>query len=355
MRIAFRLSSARVCRALNSFVAPGLVLSASLFAGCGDGNTNGDDTGGTGGGGSGGGDVIKLTKENNFSATSTLMISTADLASGQDVTLHWGMLTKDIQGHALNPATDINQVTFVPAAGTPQQVQEWLATGQLTSGRISDSGTFGFAPPAGTTSANLSQFTATGSTVPFKLDSFKAQAGVTYLVTFATGVQLGYGSRTMLFLNPLTGSTTQTVEVTNDTTKLTYVPDLQHLTKPTFDKTTSPTFDWSAITTDGQGIELAGDVSSILLGFYKDKTIDQLQTGFLNLQEPTEATGGPTRSWKVGISSGERVNFAGAPGRAMEGPFVNFSTTDQGIWLIGMFCAKCQNPAPVIVTILDPK
>src|SRR4051812_39140753 len=115
MRIAFRLSSARACRALNSFVAPALVLTTALFAGCGDGNTSGDDSGGTGGGGSGGGNVIKLTKDNNFSATSTLMISTADLASGQDVTLHWGTLTKDIQGHAVNPATDINQVTFVPA------------------------------------------------------------------------------------------------------------------------------------------------------------------------------------------------------------------------------------------------
>jgi hypothetical protein len=354
MRTASRLSSVRASRALNYFLAPVLLGSATLLGACGDGTGSNDGTGGSGAGGGTGGNTVTLTQDNNFKATSTLAVTKVDVAPGQDITLDWSMLTKDIQNHSLNPAMDINQVTLVPAAGTPEQVQQWLATGQLTSGRIASSGTFGFNPAAGTTSARLSQFTATGSTVAFKLDSFKAQDGVTYLVTFATGARLGYGSRTMVFLNPLTGNTTQNVVVTNDTTKLTYTADLHDLKQPTFDPTTSPTFDWSAITKDGQDIDV-GDVTSILLGFYKDRTIPQLEMGFLNLQESSESTGGPTRSWQLGINGVTRANFAGAPGRAQEGPFVNFSTTDTGIWLMGMFCSNCQNPAPVIVTILDPK
>jgi hypothetical protein len=355
MRIAFRLPSVRASRALTSFVAPALVATAALLVGCSDPNSPGDDTGGTGAGGGGGGDAIKLTQVNNFSATSTLTPMQVPLAPGEDIKLCWDQLTKDIQGHAVNPASDINQVTFAPARGTPDQVSGWLATGQLTSSKIADSGAFVLKPASGTTCANLSQFMATGGTTPFKPADFKPQDGVTYLVTFATGTRLGYGSRTMVYLIPTSGNTDTTLNVTNDSAKLDYKADLHDLVKPSFDATTSPTFDWSAIANDGQGIEMQGDVSNILLGFYKDKTVAQLEAGFLNLEQPTEAEGGPTRSWQLGVNRVTRANLAGAPGRANEGAFTNFSTTDTGTWLLGMFCNDCQNPAPVIVTILDPK
>jgi hypothetical protein len=52
----------------------------------------------------------------------------------------------------------------------------------------------------------------------------------------------------------------------------------------------------------------------------------------------------------------QHAALGGAPGRANEMPFANFETNgDTGTWLLGMFCSGCQNPAPVIVTILEPK
>src|SRR5690349_12275103 len=104
MPIASKLSSTRASRALNSFVAPVLVASAALLVGCGDGNSPSDGTGGTGGGGSGGGNTVKLTQANNFTAMSSLMISSATAPSGQDFSICWDQLTTDIQGHAVNPA-----------------------------------------------------------------------------------------------------------------------------------------------------------------------------------------------------------------------------------------------------------
>src|SRR4029079_12024772 len=133
--------SVRASRALNSFVAPVLVASAALLVGCSDGNSTGDDAGGTGSsGGTGGGssnpNALKLTPANNFSATSVLTPAQVQAAAGQNISICWDKIMVDIQGHAVNPATDINQVTFVPAKGTPDQVAGWLNSGQLTNDRI---------------------------------------------------------------------------------------------------------------------------------------------------------------------------------------------------------------------------
>jgi hypothetical protein len=34
-------------------------------------------------------------------------------------------------------------------------------------------------------------------------------------------------------------------------------------------------------------------------------------------------------------------------------PFAGFSRND-GIWALGLLCTTCQNPAPVVLTILEP-
>ena len=358
MRIAFRLSSARVCRALNSFVAPALVLSASLFAGCGDGNTNGDGTGGAAGSGGGsGGDVLALNQTNNFSATSTLTIPPMPAAAGQNITICWDKITKDIQGHALNPATDINQVTLAPAKGTQADVAGWLASGQFDSGKISGSA-FVFKPNGSSMCATLNQFGAVGdASTTYAPADFKPQDGISYLVVFGTGTQVGFGARTMLFLVPSSSDLTTTVNAVGDSTSmLKYVANLHDLKRPTFDATKPPVVDWSAVTKDGQGFDIPNKaVSSILIGFYKGKSIEQLEAGFLNLQLNTEAEGGPTQSWQLTVNAVNRASLAGAPGRNHEQPLTSFAMSDQGLWLLGMFCSSCQNPAPVIVTILDPK
>jgi len=343
---------------LNSFVAPALVLTTALFAGCGDGNTNGDGTGGSAGtGGGSGGDVLTLNQTNNFSATSTLTIPPMPAAAGQNISICWDKITKDIQGHTVNPATDINQVTLAPAKGTQADVAGWLASGQFSSDKISDTA-FVFKPqPNGPMCATLNQFgTVANAAATYDPANFKPQDGISYLVVFGTGTQIGFGARTMLFLVPSTGETNTNISAVGDSTSmLNYVANLHGLMRPTFDATKPPVVDWSAVTKDGQGYDIPNKaVSSILIGFYKGKTIQQLEAGFLNLQQKTEAEGGPTQSWQLTVNNVNRASLAGAPGRNMEPPLTSFAMND-GIWLLGMFCNSCQNPAPVIVTILDPK
>ncbi len=356
MSIASRLSSTRASRALNSFVGPVLVASAALVVGCGDGNSPTDGTGGSGAGGGGSTDTLKLTPENNFTAMSTLTIPAFTAAAGADIQICWEGVTKDLQGHALTTA-DINDVSFIPLKLTQAQIEDQLNTSNLDTNKISGS-SYEVLPTGSTTCAKLSEFvppTGGGKLDPASV--FKIQDGVTYLVVFAKGTQLGFGARTMLFLVPSSSDTTQKIEAQADSsTMLNYKADLHTLVPvhPSINK--PPYVNWSGVIKNGQNQDIGkSDISSVLIGFYKGKSVGDLETGFLNLQEKTEAQGGPTQSWQIPISSGQEANLMNAPGRNGESPLTSFAMSDQGTWLMGMFCSSCQNPAPQIVTILVPQ
>lgn len=356
MSIASRLSSTRASRALNSFVAPVLVASAALVVGCSDGNSPSDGAGGTGGGGGSNADTLKLTQANNFTAVSSLKIPALTAAAGADIQICWEGVMKDLQGHPLTTA-DINDVSFIPLKLTQAQIEDQLNTSNLDTNKISGS-SYEVLPTGSTTCAKLSEFVPpTGGAKLDPASVFKIQDGVTYLVVFAKGTQLGFGARTMFFLVPSSSDTTQKVEAQADSsTMLSYMADLHDLTPvhPSINK--PPYVDWSGVTKNGQNVDIGkSDISSILIGFYKGKTVSDLEAGFLNLQEKTEAMGGPTQSWQVSISSGQEANLANAPGRNGEAPLSSFAMADQGTWLMGMFCSSCQNPAPQIVSILVPQ
>ena len=36
------------------------------------------------------------------------------------------------------------------------------------------------------------------------------------------------------------------------------------------------------------------------------------------------------------------------------GAFPGFDTDADGVWLVGLLCSGCQNPAPVVLSILEP-
>ncbi len=359
MRIASSLSTVRASRALNLFMLPALVACATFLGACGDGNSSSGGSGGSGSGGTSasGGDTLKLAQVNNFTAMSTLTIPAITAAAGTDIKLSWDMVSKDIQGHAIT-ANDINQVSFIPVKGSQAQATDWLNTGALTSDKIAgSSGAFTLFPPAGKTSAMLSEIPSTGGSSHLDPSSiFKVDDTVSYLVVFASGTQLGVGARTMLFLVPSTSETKQSVAAQADSTNLlSYTADLHDLTKLQISAAKPPVIDWSGVTLNGQKLAIGkADISSILIGFYEGKTVTDLETGFLNLEQATAAEGGPTQSWKVSVPNGQTAGLAGAKGRASEAPFASFTPTD-GTWLLGLFCDDCQNPAPEIVTILDPQ
>jgi hypothetical protein len=357
MRIASSFSRARASRVMHSLVALALFACGVLLAGCGDGNSPSGNTGGTGSGGtSGGSDTLKLVPANNFSSTSSLTIPPVTVAAGADVKVCWDMVSKDIQGHAITPS-QVNQVSFIPVNGTQDQVGQWLNTGQLGNDKITGAGAYTLFPQAGTTCANLSTFPSAGGSGHLDPASiFKIQDGVTYLIVFATGTQLGVGALTMLYLAPSSSNNTQTASAVGDSSSmLKYQADLHSLTPVTVDKSKPPVIDWSAVKTTGQGVSL-DQITSILVGFYGEgRKVADLETHFLDLEQKTPAEGGPTQSWEVKVPGGKTAGLEGAMGRNGEMPLTSFTATGDGTWLMGLFCDNCQNPAPEIVTILVPQ
>ncbi len=349
MRNGFRhLLVARSTRVLSSMIAPALI--GALLPACGGGNTAGTPTGP-------GDDAVKLTPYENFSSSSKLVIPPVMVAAEDDLTIDWSALSKDIQLHAVSPTDDINDVSLIRVkSSSPTDVAQWLNLGELDTNKVDLD--FEFKNTSKVTSAKLSQFTQLGGATPVALDpakDFKTDSGITYLMVLATGTQIGFGARMMTILAPDDSSHTDGVMVTNTSATLSYTATFHDSVPVAAD--TAPVIDWSGVTENGAGQEIGPhDVDSILLGFYKNKSVTDLQTGFLNLQEKTEATGGPTLSWHLEPKNTQRADLAGAMGRAQEAPFANFETgSDTGTWLLGMFCSGCQNPAPVIVTILEPK
>ncbi|HTQ08321.1 MAG TPA: hypothetical protein VMI54_30915 [Polyangiaceae bacterium] len=346
--------TAHASRVLCSIGAPALVGLSSLLAGCGSDKTVSPPPPPPN-------DTVYIEDDENFTSQSTLKISSVAVPPGEDVKLCWKDFTTDIQGHTVDPLKDINDVSFIRVlSNSADDVAKLLNDGTLSASKID--GDWDIQMPNGTSNpcVNLSDMTIAASgpsgTPLDPKTSFTTSSTVTYLVVFANGTAIGYGARTMVILQPDDTSTTGEVDATNTTATLTYSATFsdKHVS---VNASEAQNIDWSHVTTGGAMQEInRNDVSSVLIGFYKDMQPAELQKNFLNLDQMTGTyPGAPSMSWQVDVPSGQSTSIVGAKGRNGEPAFQNFETTDTGTWLMGMFCNTCQNPAPVIVTLVDPQ
>jgi hypothetical protein len=344
----------RAPRASFSLIAPAVL--ATVVSGCGDS-----------GGGSSPPPVIqdpsvKIEPEHNYSFTSSLTVPEVTTAAGTSMHVCWDQVATDVQGHAVDPTADINDVSLVRVASSNHTtVEQWLNT-ELSA--MDTNGSWEVLPSGGDKCADFSDFTAPSSTDKMKPDTdYVVNDMVTYLLVFASGTTIGHGARTMLFLNPSEDSNVTKVNALADSRSILDLKvDMHSLTKLPVKAEEAPVIDWGDVKltgqqVDGQGLPIAkNSIDSILVGFFKDKEPKDLEAGFLNLQQATEDEGGPTRSWELSVPKGTTADLSQASGRADEGAFVDFQTSGEtGTWLIGLFCSTCTNPAPLIVSILDPQ
>jgi hypothetical protein len=114
--------------------------------------------------------------------------------------------------------------------------------------------------------------------------------------------------------------------------------------------------DWSQVTHDsfGNGFTFS-KLDSVLIGFFAGKTVADLQASFLDIELIA------TLRYEVAVPAGAKaVNLADAKLRSGDGasavgdPFPGFDRTD-GVWLVAVRCSRCQLPAPVVLSILQPQ
>ena len=291
---------------------------------------------------------VVLYDVNNYTSTSTLTIPSVQTQPGVDLDVCWSTLSKDILCHALTPA-NIDSLTFLKVLGTTDEaVEKKLANGSLSNGDLVFPRSYTVDHAAGTTCTKLSSF-ALGMTSVDPAQDYTASTDKKYLLLFQKGVTLGAGARTMLFVQPTTGSTVTRVDAQASSCDILHFSADVTTPTPLAAPIAGPwVVDWSQITKDSMGVKpnFQG-IDSLMLGFYQGKTVDYLQTNFLDIDTIA------TTTYTVAIPKGAKtVDLAGAKD-ASGVAFPGFTQTD-GVWALALLCSTCQVPAPVALTIIHP-
>jgi hypothetical protein len=318
--------------------APAVIV---LLAGCSQATDSG--------GGRDAGASITLANKNNYRSTASLTLPTVETASGVDLDICWTNIATDMQCHPVSPQTDIDNVAFLRLLHlTSSQAEVKLVSGGLTQSQID--GYLEFHTEKQTTCARLSQFSFLGSKVDV-LAEYQESADETYLLLFTRGVERGVGARVMMFLRPVASSTNTRVDATSGCGTLAFAADLTTPERVSVPAAGPWTADWSSVTADGQGNEIIySTLDKLLLGYYQGMTVADIQAKFFDLETMA------TSLWDLGLTGAYTADLSQAVERKTGAPFAGFSGhASDGIWLLALLCSTCQNPAPVILAVLEPR
>jgi hypothetical protein len=317
-----------------------LLLITAVSIGCG---------GSSGGGPQPEGNVV-LRDENNYTSQSTLTIPIAQTAPGADLEICWSNVTKDILCHDMVPAMDIDNVSFLQILNmSKKNIEDKLALGQLTTSQVKIYRDFHVDQTATSTCTTLSTLSL-GGTPADPAQDYVEGADKKYLLLFANGTTPGTGTRTMTFIEPTSASTATAVAAPDGCSSniLDFNADL--VTRTPLDIPTAGPWkvDWSLITHDSMGNPVIfQNLDEVMVGFYQGKSIAQLEAEFLNIEISATAL------YQMPVPPGAKfVDLANAKD-ATGAAFPGFDRTD-GIWAVAVLCSKCQVPAPVAMSILQP-
>lgn len=284
---------------------------------------------------------IVLADANNYAFSGTIHVPAVETAPATDLSLHWETVADDIQCHALDPAADIDTVGMVRF---PNLTQEEVADG-LSNDTLQESDLSGYIETTndGGTSTTLASMTLFGT--PVDITEEYIEGGGTYLLLLTTGNVTGVGVRTLTFMTPTSTSANTDVNVPTGCGLLDYTVDLHSLT-PIDAPTTGPwEADWGGITLDGQGnpVNFSG-IDELIIGEYAPNDTAAVEADFLNLQENA------THLWRRALTGGTTADL----GEATDGETWFEAMDPQYLYLLGLRCTRCYNPAPVFLTVLNP-
>lgn len=288
-------------------------------------------------------DAIALTDANNYAFTGALDVPTYTTASGTDLDICWDAVTTDIQCHALDPAADVDVAGLVRFGSLSQEdVERGLSTNDLQQGDMS--GYVQFENDAGATCASLSAMSFFGTSIDVAAEY--VEGGGTYMLLLTTGTTPGVGARMIAFLEPSAGSTETTVAVSPGCGVLDFSVDLHsRAAAPACASGEAWEVDWSAVTVDGQGNAFdPTQIDRLLLGFYEGRTITDIEADFLDLEQSA------TRLWSMPLTGDTRADLA----QASDGAAAFSGFAGDGTWVLALQCSRCYNPAPLVVTVLEP-
>lgn len=313
--------------------------SFALVAGCGGGDTpNGAQA------------TIVITDENNYSATGTLNIPTVETAAGAaaaDLEICWDGLVTDLQCHPVAPKTDIDNVSIVRFTLTPEDVQAKIAGGEdIPMANVN--GYLEHPTLNAGTCAKLTDFTFLGTKVDPTMHYIE-MSNYTYMLLFSKGTDLNVGGRSMLFLKPTSSSATAMVAAKPGCGLLDFKANLHSLKTVSVPAQPPYIADWSGVTQSGQGHAVPKKIDKFLIGFYQGKTVADLEMGIFDIELSA------TNLWELKLTTaGKTADLSKATEKKTGLTFPGFQAGGAGTWMLAIVCSGCQNPAPVVLTILQP-
>lgn len=308
------------------------------FGACG-GDNNGGDTGS--------GANAYITNDANYKVVSTLDIPSFKVKAGADLRVCWPDLNTDLLKHTISATEDITHVSWGQIKGlTEADIETQFAVGTFDDRKLSIYRDY-ILPSDKPTCANLTQFKL-GTSMLDPAQDFQPLTGYTYMLMWAEGLDPGVGVKSMCFLEPDETSTVTDVTAPQGRDILSFDADLTSPQKVDIPAAGPWVIDWTGLTKDAFGQDVVyANLDSIFLAHY-DMTVAELEARALDFELIADA------QYRVKIPIGKKqIDLAGATkddGTA----FAGFTTMTGGFWGVAIMCSKCQIPAPVSVSVLNP-
>jgi hypothetical protein len=254
-----------------------------------------------------------------------------------DLTMDWSGLTTDLLGHEMDPTTDAELMRVVRFDNYgPDEVLAAISANDLPQSEIS--GNVDYEPTAGETDAPLSAFNFNGTGIDPSTEVCES-LGSTFMLTALTGL---YQYRMLMFFAPSAGEANTEVTMDADSAALTFDATLGSTIQVPGGR--DAVVSWLGLTTDGQGNPFSlSNIDGLMLARY-ELTVEEMEERILDLQliadEMYTADVG-------GLGEFELVNATDVDGNAFGG------FEGDGLWLLGLFCSTCPNPAPLYLAVIE--
>jgi hypothetical protein len=305
------------------------------------------------------GDLV-ITNANNYTYEATFEVEEVLVASGQDSTVCFGDVTTDIRGRPMDPS-DLTEITISSFTKTKAEVAKMVVDNSLDQGDVDDYREIPLDEGAhqGATCVHLTDFTIIGNPLIPETE-FLENDNTTWLATLWKTAPDGRDDILMsIVIKPVVGEANLEVTMTDSSSAMTFVPDLQTMDHLVTSPGQDYTADWLDVTVDASGLEFdLRKYDRMVIGHTTMATLDEVEDVFLQLYELAD---------EIYFLNVYGLNYAeitdnGNVLRTEDGVPVLPTTLDgkvfegftrEGYWLIGIDCTTCTSPAPVFLTVVD--
>jgi hypothetical protein len=295
--------------------------------------------------------LLEANPLNNYSFSSTITIQVTPVAANSELTFDWSAVSKDFQGHTIDPKADIDMVNLLMWSLPQAELETKLNNDELAqrdllvAGMIKTQNT--------KTSVGLFEFQSIAGQ-PLEPEMLLAYlnpevydpAEHSYTIVAASGEVAGQGSRMLRSFRLDSASTSTAVTMDNSSTNLTYEADLMSL-RPTAVPAGSPDISmaWANIAVNAMGREfIPNGIEEVMVAKYS-LTPAELETKFLDLETIAD------QMYRGEVASGTSLDLSTLKTEAGQ----SFTGIDaSGTWIVALVCGNCMNPAPWYISILAP-